>query len=256
MEWGIKGVLTAATVAAVLMTLRVFGRRAAGLAAGMPVITAPALSWIALEHGDRFAAQAANGCVAVCAALALFAPCYARLAQRAGPAVTAPLALACTALLIALLPRLGQELTTPLLLAASGCIAASRLMPVDGARPSRMARLGCEVLVASIAAAGVSMLAAWSAPLIGPFAASVLMSLPIVTTASAVHQHVTAGAAGVTRLMHGNLAGTVGRVFFCAAFALTIDPLSVGEALVVSCAAGVIGAAVAARALGRMPATR
>jgi hypothetical protein len=254
MEWGFKGVVTAATVAAVLMTLRVFGRRAAGLAAGMPVITAPALCWVAREHGDRFAAQAAVGCVAVCAALALFAPCYARLAQRAGPAIAAPLTLVFTALVIALLPHFGPELAPPLLLAAGGCVVASQLMPVDGARPSPMRRLGCEVLIASIAAAGVSMLAAWSAPLIGSFAASVLMSLPIVTTTSAVHQHVTAGAAGVTRLLHGNLAGTVGRVFFCAAFALTIDPLTVGEALVVSCAAGIIGAAIAARALARMQA--
>ena len=41
---------------------------------------------------------------------------------------------------------------------------------------------------------------------------------------AAIHQHLTAGATGVTRLMHGNLAGTVGRALFCTAFALSIDP--------------------------------
>ncbi len=250
MDWEIKAMLTASTVAAVLTAVRVCGRHAAGLLAGMPVITAPALAWVAIEHGDRFAASAAAGCVALCSALALFAPCYARLARRAAPLLAAALALLCMGLVTALLPPLGNEVPPLLALAVTSCVGASALMPADRPRGERVTSLRGEVLLSALAAGAVSALVTRSAPLLGPFWSSVAISLPIVTTTSAVHQHLTTGAAGVTRLMHGNLAGTAGRALFCTAFALTVEPLTVVESLALSCAAGILGAVVAATALG------
>ena len=259
-EWAMKATLTGSTVAVVLLMTRLFGRHAGGLTAGMPVITAPALAWVAVEHGDDFAAQAAAGCVAVCSALALFAPCYARIARRAGPAASALLALLCAAALIGLLVAVlhGPErgLATQLALVALSCLGACRLMPVGTSTAPRAHALRCELLLAALGAAAVSVVVALTAPWLGPFGASVVISLPIVTTTAAIHQHVTAGAAGVTRLMHGNLAGTVGRALFCTAFALSIDPLNVAEALVLSCAAGVIGAAIATIVLPHVQAPR
>ena len=43
MDWGYKAVLTAITVALVLLVAQALGRRLAGLLAGLPIVTAPAL---------------------------------------------------------------------------------------------------------------------------------------------------------------------------------------------------------------------
>lgn len=77
MDWAYKAMLTALAVAAVLMVATLFSRRLSGLLAGLPVITAPALLWLAHERGAEFAALSATGSVAASAAAALFAVTYA-----------------------------------------------------------------------------------------------------------------------------------------------------------------------------------
>lgn len=51
MDWSNKAMLTAATVAALLALARLFGHRLAGILAGLPTVTGPALLWLALDHG-------------------------------------------------------------------------------------------------------------------------------------------------------------------------------------------------------------
>lgn len=92
MGWAFMAVLAAAAVALVIAASRRFGRRVAGLLAGMPVITAPTLGWIALREGRDFAAEAAIASVAACAVLACFALAYERAARRWSPAMAMALA--------------------------------------------------------------------------------------------------------------------------------------------------------------------
>ena len=81
MDWGWKALLTAASVAMVLAVARLGGRRVAGVAAALPTVTAPALAWMAHDHGDGFAADAATASVAASALLALFAVVHAHVAR-------------------------------------------------------------------------------------------------------------------------------------------------------------------------------
>jgi hypothetical protein len=80
MDWAWKAGATALAVGLVLLLARHAGRRAAGTAASLPLVTAPALAWIAHEHGTALAASAAVATVSACAALAAFALAQAWLA--------------------------------------------------------------------------------------------------------------------------------------------------------------------------------
>ncbi|MFN9185151.1 MAG: DUF3147 family protein, partial [Betaproteobacteria bacterium] len=73
MDWAYKAVLTATTVALLLAVAQLFGRRLAGILAGLPTVTGPALVWLALDHGTDFAVEAALGSVAASALCGLFA---------------------------------------------------------------------------------------------------------------------------------------------------------------------------------------
>lgn len=100
MDWAYKAVLTATTVALLLAVAQLFGRRLAGILAGLPTVTGPALVWLALDHGTDFAVEAALGSVAASALCGLFAVGYVRAGRRFGP-VVARLA-ACAASLVQL----------------------------------------------------------------------------------------------------------------------------------------------------------
>jgi len=59
-----KAAMSAAAVGVLLTLLRQAGPRASGLAAAVPVNSLPALFWLSVEHGGRYAASAALGSLA------------------------------------------------------------------------------------------------------------------------------------------------------------------------------------------------
>jgi len=59
-----KAAVSAAAVGVLLSLLKQAGPRASGLAAAVPVNSLPALFWLAVEHGGRYAAAAALGSLA------------------------------------------------------------------------------------------------------------------------------------------------------------------------------------------------
>lgn len=59
-----KAAMSAAAVGVLLWLLRRAGPRASGLAAAVPVSSLPALFWLSVDHGGRYAASAASGSLA------------------------------------------------------------------------------------------------------------------------------------------------------------------------------------------------
>jgi hypothetical protein len=60
----VKAAVSAAAVGLLLSLLRHAGPRTGGLAAAVPVNSLPALFWLSVEHGNRYAASAAFGSLA------------------------------------------------------------------------------------------------------------------------------------------------------------------------------------------------
>jgi hypothetical protein len=253
MDWGYKAVLTAMTVAAVLMTAQLFGRRLAGLIAGLPVIAAPSLLWIAAEQGAAYAARCAVGSLAACGAAAVFALIYERVARRHGLLLSMGAALGgggLVALVLALLTRGEHGLAIALLATTALCAAALLYLPDAPAvaRPAR--RLRGELLLTATLAGAVSAVIALYSPLLGPFWSGLLASLPIISSAVLVQQHLTEPHADRRRFLRGYATGLVGKAAFATAFAAVAA--QVGAALAMALAA-VVGIAVSigmARQLG------
>jgi hypothetical protein len=239
MDWGYKAVLTAITVAAVLMAAQLIGRRLAGLLAGLPIITAPALLWLTQSQGAAFAAQTALGSVAACGAAALFALAYERLSRRLTAAATLAGSLAVGGVAALAPSAVTWSAGRALACAALGCALAWRALPRPAAPAQPGRRLRGELwLVAAAAGAVCALLGAWSVQL-GPYWSGLLASLPIVSACALVHQQVSAPADEVRRLLRGYVDGLAGKAVFGVLFAELLGPLQAAAALLLAAALAV-----------------
>ena len=86
----LRGVISAVVVIALLLAAKRWGRETAGLLAGLPTVTGPAMLWLSLDNGAAFPGEAALGAVlagAVSAMASLLAP---QLTAAAAGALTSP----------------------------------------------------------------------------------------------------------------------------------------------------------------------
>lgn len=237
-----RGAVSATAVAALLAAARRWGGAVAGLLAGLPTITAPALAWLALDRGAAFAAQAAYGAVAAGAACALFALAYARLAPRCGrlPCLVAGAG--------ASVPLLGlahaAALPLPALLIATMlvCAVCLRLQPRPGVPAAAAAPAW---LWTALAAGAVTALASAAAQGLGPEATGWLTSPPLLAAVIAADLHRPGVAQPVREFLRGYTAGLAARSVFVAAFGALVVPAGLWAALAL--------AALAALLLLRLP---
>ena len=248
MDWAYKAALTAAAVAAVMMAARLFGRSLAGLLAGLPVITAPALLWLAAEQGDAFAAAGAIGSLAACVPAALFAWSFERLARRCG-VVKASLGAGAVLALSALAtqPLAGHPLAALLaaLLACTFTLRSVSARPVSSTwvRPLR-GEPWVSAALAGVVSAGVAVVAQQA----GAFWAGMLSSAPIISACAMLHLRAAGGPGDVTRFVTGYLPGLLAKALFVFSFAMVAPRLGAVAAFGLAAAAGAAGALALARA--------
>lgn len=263
MDWGYKAMLTAVTVALVLVLAQTIGRRLAGALAGLPVTTAPALLWIGMEQGPAFAAASAVGSIAACGVVAVFALAYERLSRRLGPAATLLASLAAAA--FAALPgaTLAGHPLRALLAAGTVCTLVLLLLPSGGPRAGQARRIRADIAVTAVVAGLTSAAVSVGASALGPFWAGLLASLPVIGAATLVAQHVRAPHEDIQRFLRGYVAGLLGKAVFASAFASAVvaigAPLAMALALLVGATATFCAAngltLLERRAAGRVAAT-
>lgn len=240
MDWGYKAMLTTVTVALVLLVAQTFGRRLAGMLAGLPVITAPALLWIAAEQGAAFAARAAVGSIAACGVMAVFALTYERLSRRYGPVVTLAASLAVGGLMAMPAARLDVHPVGAIVLTGVLCTVVVLLLPRPGTQAGQARRMRGEIAVTAVAAGVVSVGVALGARQLGPYWSGLLAALPIISAAALVTQHLTAPHEDIQRFLRGYVAGLIGKAAFALAFAWAVvaigSPLAVAAGLIVGMA--------------------
>lgn len=241
MDWWAKGLLTMGSVALVLVLARRWGGGAAGIVAGLPTTTAPALGWMAHEQGASFAAHAAAATVAACALMAAFALAYAHASLRLRPRGVA-LAWGAAAALAMVGPVLaaGRHLLPAVGLAAVCSLLAWRAWPAH--RPGAVVaaappRVWAATALPAIVAGVLSLVPAAAGPLIGTLAAGLLASLPVVSITVAMARHADAGPAAARQFLLGTVAGLAGRMAFGTVFATALPGLGLGAALGLAAAA-------------------
>ena len=239
MDWVWKALLTLGSVLLVLALSRRGGPRAAGIAAALPTVTAPALAWMAHDRGDAFAAQAAVASVAACAMLAAFAVVHARVARHRGVVTTLCCGLVATALFAEPVALASTTLAAATALAAVSCVLALRCLPMPPRHAPRPVRT--PIVATALVAAGLGALTVAAAPLLGSVASGLLASLPLISGAVAATEHASTGPVGVAHFLRGYVSGLPARASFCATFSLLGVPLGWFDASVAAglCAAGV-----------------
>jgi hypothetical protein len=249
MDWILKAVLAAATVAIVIAVARRSGGRLAGVAAALPIITAPTLAWLVHERGITFALSAAVASVSACAMLAGFSVGYA-LAARHGGKLRALLCGLAGALALAWPAFTAGDSLSEALVLALGCsglalwgIPRTAHEAVPGPRPHH------SLAWAALAAGGLTALAATAGPMLGGFATGLLASLPVISAAAAMVEHAHGGHRACANFLHGYAWGLFGKAAFGAAFVLLAPRTGAPAALALACACAGLMALVRPRHL-------
>lgn len=252
MDWGYKAMLTATTVALLLTVAQLFGRRAAGVLAGLPTVTGPALLWLALENGASYAVEAAIGSVVGCALCALFAFVYERASRSSNALIAIVLATAASAVAAPLAGKLNTALLPAFGAALTIVLALYLAMPAGAVESGRRGfGLRGEPFITASVAGVVSGAVALAAPEVGPFWAGVLASPPLIAGIIAIQQHTADGSPAAAAFLRGYVAGLVGRIGFGGAFATLPLLMPVPLAAPLAFGAGCLLTLASMRWLGR-----
>lgn len=212
------------TAFATLLARR-FGQSIAGWLVGFPFTSAPVSVFLAIEHGNDFAAAAATGSIASALAAGIFALAYAHSSHR-GWLFATTVATLFWAVVAATLRAIAFAPLVLTVLAWAVFAIAIRLMPRAGpiAPPQPPSRwdLPARMLVATALVLGVTS----AAPILGPFTSGVITAFPLYATVLAVFAQRASGPDAGIAVMRGLLAGAFAFVAFF--FVLTTELPALG----------------------------
>src|SRR3954470_11836547 len=203
------GLVTATTLAG-----RRWGPRMAGWLGGLPVVVAPILLAISLEHGRAFGGRAAGGALLGLLSLTFFILAYGWCARWMGWLPAA--AIGGGAVLVGTL-LLGQgdppNWLALVIVCASFALAAA-LLPHDPAEPPHSTPR-FDLLLRAGATAGLVLLLTGLAGALGPRLSGLLASFPVLATVLAAFTHAQEGPAAAAQLLRGFATGLVAFAVFC-----------------------------------------
>lgn len=228
---------------------RHWGAAVAGWLVGLPLVTGPILFFLAVEQGERFAAQAAGAALSAVFAAMAFGVVYARAAQRRGWLPSLLLALPAWA--VAALPLTWLPVSPLLALAVAlpTLALAPRLFPAQQAvsvrRSGGAAEIGCRMLAGAVLTFAVTV----AADTLGQTWSGLLALFPILGAVLAVATHRAHGVVDVTALLRAMATGYYAIVAFCFVLAIALPPLGIAGAFAFAVAACLVAQAATWRRL-------
>jgi len=263
-----KGLVTAIAVAVALAVAHRLGRGVAGLLAGMPTVSGPALAWAAVDHGTPFAAEVAVGTVAGSALCALFSLVYVAAGYRGRTSALATALLASFAALPLVFVWISRSGNVAVLLAASAFVGTvcwfgqrwlsavrKPMAPFGAGQRPRGARIGLTAVVSG----AISSVCSAASGDVGPFWIGVMASPPLVAAAVTWNLHASSDRHAmehVAGFMQGYSAGVLGRGIFATVLATLLVPAGAAIAVLAATAGGCAAVAVLGRCSGWSAAPR
>jgi hypothetical protein len=227
-------VLTAVTVAAILMVAQMFGRRIAGVIAGLPLISAPAFIWVAMEQGHAFASQTASGAVAACALMAIFWLAFERVSRSSNAFFALVVSLGVVATLARWISGAEFPLWFTFATALVVCALALKLLPEPSAAKTPTTCSRRTLVLTAVVAGGISAVVSTCASELGSYWSGMVASLPVSSACVVIHQRITATHHDVRHFLRGYMAGLIGKVCFSAMFSFAILRCDAHVALVLA----------------------
>jgi hypothetical protein len=227
------GLVTATTLAG-----RRWGPRMAGWLGGLPVVVAPILLAITLEHGRAFAADAAAGALLGLLSLTGFVLAYGWCARWMGWLPAAAIGWAAFLGATFVLDQVHVANWVALALVCASFAAAAVLLPRAPAE-TRSAAPRFDLLLRAAATAALVLLLTGLAGSLGPRLSGLLASFPVLATVLAAFTHVQEGPAAAAQLLRGFATGLVAFAVFCFSLAELLPAHGTAVAFLVSAAIAV-----------------
>jgi hypothetical protein len=229
----LKLTLAPGLVAATTLAGRRWGPRIAGWLGGLPVVVAPILLAIALEHGRSFAADAAAGALLGLLSLTFFVLEYGWAARVMGWVPAAAIGWAVFGVATLLLDQVHLANLLALVLVLAGFAAAAALLPRAPARAAA-APPRFDLALRATATAALVLLLTGLAGTLGPHLSGLLASFPVLATVLAAFTHAQDGPAAAAQFLRGFATGLVAFAVFCFSVAELLPHTSIAVAFLVS----------------------
>jgi hypothetical protein len=230
-------------VLSVSLAARRWGSRIGGLLTGMPIVSAPALFFFAVEQGDAFAAEAARAVLVSLLAVAVSGVAYAWAALRTPWWMSLAISWTSFFVTVLLMRHVHWTATGALGAALASIVLAQAVLPRAGAtaaRPRPVWDLPVRVLSAMILVLTVTGLA----HRLGPTLSGALTPFPVAISVLLGFSHAQQGSSAAITFLRGFMPGMWGFAAFCFVLSVTIVSLgtAAGFALALGCALAIQGA--------------
>ena len=246
-ETWLRLLLVPAAVWGASLAARRWGHAVSGYLGGLPLIGGPITLFLALDLGAEFAARSALFTLAAIAGQAAHLLAIAHVGQRRGWALS--LLAGWSSFALAALALVAAPLSLPLatILAIGGLAGAWRwLPPVRGhAAPPVIPPMELRLRIAAAFVFAAAIL--WSAPMLGPVASGVLLSVPITGSIMPPFTLALYGPDALARLTRGFVVGLSGFAAFFATVAGALPALGVAATFLAAVAAALLSVYAANR---------
>jgi hypothetical protein len=241
----LKLLLAPLLVVASSLAGRRWGPRVAGVLVVLPVVAGPILLILYLDHGSRFAAQAARAATLGIVPLALFALVFGHLSRRHGWLLTLVVSWVVVLLADLALAHVDVPAGLALILALLALHGANGLLRSLGQpAPVALPAPWWDLPARAVATALLVVLVTGLSASVGPALTGMLTPFPIALSVVCAFTTAQAGHAGVLALLRGVVPGLDGFAVFCFLVAVTLDNLGGLTAFGLATAAAVIIAIV------------
>lgn len=245
----LKLVVTPALIGAATLAGRRWGQAVGGWLVGLPLTTGPVAFFIALDHGEPFAAAAAVGSLGGAAAEAAFTLAYGWLALRAPWPLALLAGSAAFAGLAVVLQWLGLGPLLLFLIAIGALALALRLMPASAPGPAPAPPPHWDLPARMVLATVVVLLITALAPRLGARLSGLLATYPLFAAILTAFAHHLQGAGAAVSVLRGLLFGLFAFAGFCLVLAVSLVPLGIAASFA---AAIVVALTVQAISLWRL----
>ena len=227
----LKLILAPTLIVLVTLATRRWGSTVGGLLMALPVVAGPTLGFYALDHGNEFAAQAAETTLLGLVAVAGFCTSYARAAVsgRRWP-LSVLIGWLTFGLLSIVLSGAEFNVFVNLALALIALLVSRWTIATSATARSVIAAPKWDLPLRALAAAVLVLTLTWLAERLGPRLSGVLTPFPVVTAIFAVFTHAQGGPVAVSQFLRRFIPGLCTFAVFCVVLSLTLPAFSVPAA--------------------------
>ena len=231
-------------IGGITLAARRWGPAVGGLLSAFPVISAPILFFIALRHGQTFAADAALGTLSAVPANAVFAIFYAWCATRTPWIPSLAAGFAGYFLAVSCMNFWSPSLPVAIAFVICTLLIAPRLFPTMISAAEAKTASTSDIYWRMAAGAILVLFVTQSSAALGPRLSGSFAMFPVLAPVLAVFSHRQSGPAFAIQLLRGMAMGYYVFTTFCVVLSLTLPVTGIGSAFLLS-----LGSAVAAQVI-------